>query len=126
MKMILSTLTSAQSVVITEKSANGALHIVKRIHINGGANVADRKTLITPQGVVTELTDEDYALLITTDFYKRQERAGFLRPVESKDAAEDTKKAGMKKRDKSSQKTEADYKDSDVKVKTGKPKDDED
>lgn len=126
MKMILSTLTSAQNVAITKKAANGAIQIVKRIHINGGANVADRRTLITPQGIVTELSDEDYNLLISTDFYKRQEKAGFLRPVESKDAAEDTKKAGMKRKDKSSQKTEADYEGTGVKVRTGKPKDDED
>ena len=60
MKLILSTLSSPQTVCITKKQGNGSLKIVKRIHINGGANVADRKTLLTPAGVVTELTDEDY------------------------------------------------------------------
>ena len=109
MKMILSTLTEPQTVAITKKADNGALVIVKRIHINGGANKIDRRTLVTPQGVVTELTDADFELLKQTDFYQRMEKRGHIRPVETKDAAEDTKKAGMKAKDKSAQKTEADY-----------------
>lgn len=109
MKLILSTLSSPQTVCITKKQGNGSLKIVKRIHINGGANVADRKTLLTPAGVVTELTDEDYEMLIASDFYKRQNAAGFLRPVETKAEAEEPTKKGMNKRDKSAQKTQADY-----------------
>ena len=109
MKLILSTLSSPQTVCITKKQGNGSLKIVKRIHINGGANVADRKTLLTPAGVVTELTDEDYELLIESDFYKRQNAAGFLRPVETKAEAEEPTKKGMNKRDKSAQKTKDDY-----------------
>jgi phage portal protein BeeE len=111
MKIVLSTLTSAQNVVITEKASNGALRIVKRIYLNGGANAIDKKTLVTPQGVVTELDDKDFELLKKTEFYKRQEKAGFLRVVEKKDEAEDPKKAGLKKGDKSKQKTEEDIKE---------------
>lgn len=114
MKIVLSTLTSAQNVVITEKASNGALRIVKRIHLNGGANVIDKKTLVTPQGVVTELDDKDFELLKKTEFYKRQEKAGYLRVVEKKDEAEDPKKAGLKKGDKSKQKTEKDIEETGV------------
>lgn len=109
MKMILSTLTEPQSVAITKKGDNGALVIVKRIHINGGANKIDRRTLVTPQGVVTELTDADFELLKQTDFYQRMEKRGHIRPVETKETAEDPAKAGMASKDNSAQKTEADY-----------------
>lgn len=109
MKMILSTLTEPQSVAITKKADNGALVIVKRIHINGGANKIDRRTLVTPQGVVTELTDEDFELLKQTDFYQRMEKRGHIRPVETKEAAEEPAKAGMAAKDNSAQKTGEDY-----------------
>ena len=109
MKLILSTLTAPQTVVLTKKTDNGSLVVVKTIEIKGGANVIDRKTLATPEGVVTELSDADYELLKQTAFYKRMASKGHLRPVETRSAAEDTKKAGMKKKDKSAQKTEADF-----------------
>lgn len=123
MKLILSTLSAPQSVCLTTKVPSGAQRIVKRITINGGANVIDRKTLLTPQGVVTEMADKDFDLLKETKFWKRQEKAGYLRVVETKDAAEDTKKAGLKTKDRSSQKTEKDF-SADAKPKTGKPSDD--
>ena len=62
-----------------------------------------------PCVIYTELTDEDYELLIESDFYKRQNAAGFLRPVETKAEAEEPTKKGMNKRDKSAQKTKDDY-----------------
>ena len=127
MKLILSTLSAAQNVAITKKGVNGALEIVKTIHINGGANVANRKTLVTPYGVVTELSDDDFKALTETDFYKRMEKRGHIRPVETKDDADDPKKKGMNKGDKGAQLTPEDYeaqgKDA---PKTGKPQDDED
>ena len=115
MKMILSTLTAPQNVVLTRKTDNGALEIVKTIALNGGANVIDRRTLVTPQGVITELSDDDFDLLEQTAFYKRMKSRGFLRPVEAKETAEDTKKAGMEKKDNSAQKTEEDFPDEETK-----------
>ena len=109
MKLILSTLTSPQSVCITSNTASGALVVSKRITINGGANAIDRRTLNTPEGVVTELTDEDYDALIQTDFYKRMESRGYLRKVSTKSAGENTKRAGMKEKDKSAQKVKSDF-----------------
>lgn len=109
MKLILSTLSAPQKVCLTKKSDNGATVIVKEITIKGGANVIDKRSLMTPQGIVTELTDEDFALLKQTRFYQRMEARGHIRPVETKEQAEDTKKAGMKKKDKGAQKTEKDF-----------------
>lgn len=126
MKLILSTLTSPQDVSFTRTRPNGSLEVYKEIHINGGANVADRKTFVTPQGVITELSDEDFDLLTNCEWYKRQEKGGFIRPVEAASDADDPKKKGMKRRDKSAQKTEADYGENGVKVQTGKPSEDAD
>lgn len=115
MKMILSTLTAPQDVVLTRKTESGALEIVKTITLKGGANVIDRHTLITPQGVITELSDDDFDLLEHTAFYKRMKSRGFLRPVEAKETAEDTQKAGMERKDNSAQKTEEDFPDEETK-----------
>lgn len=126
MKLILSTLTSPQVVSFTRKRPNGSLEVYKKIRINGGANVADRKTFVTPQGVITELSDADFDLLTHCEWYKRQEKGGFIRPVEAASDADDPKKKGMKRRDKSAQKTDKDYGANGVKVHTGKPSDDAD
>lgn len=124
MKLILSTLSSPNRLVFTQNRANGSKEVVKSILINGGANVVDKRTMITPAGVITELTDEEYAMVISSAWYKRQNAGGFVRPVESKSEAEEPKKKGMKSKDNSAQKTDSDYGVNNVKVKTGKPSDD--
>jgi hypothetical protein len=43
------------------------------------------------------------------------ESRGYLRPVEAKETAEDTKKAGMERKDNSAQKTEEDFPDEETK-----------
>lgn len=124
MKMILSTLSQPNELVFTQDNPNGSKRIVKRILIKGGANVVDRKTMVTPAGVITELNDKDYELVINSPWFKRQEKAGFVRPVEDASSADNPKKKGMKSKDKSSQKTEKDYEKDGLKVHTGKPSDD--
>lgn len=113
MKQILSTLSAPNAVCITRKLPNGNKAIVKRIIVKGGANVADKKTLVTPRGVITELQDADFDILKGTDWFKRMESRGFVRVVETKSAAEDPEKAGMKKKDKAAQKTKKDIADAD-------------
>ena len=73
MKMILSTLTAPQDVVLTRKTESGALEIVKTITLKGGANVIDRHTLVTPQGVITELSDADFDLLKQTGYLREEQ-----------------------------------------------------
>lgn len=125
MKLICSTLTAPQSICLNKKLQNGTLQVTKRININGGANVGDKRTLLTPHGVVTELSDEDYKLLIETEWYKRMEKRGFVRPVETKDEAEDPSKKGMTDKDKSAQVTKDDYKKTGNKAKLVEPKEDD-
>lgn len=125
MKLILSTLSAPAKLVFTVKQSNGKLSVGKTILIKGGANVIDRKTLATPLGVVTELNDKDYELVINSDWYKRQNKAGFVRPVEKKDDADEPTKKGMNSKDNSAQKTEADYKDKKIKPKSNKEADED-
>jgi len=44
---------------------------VKVIHVNGGANVRDKNSIFTPVGAVTEVSDEDYALLLKDPTFKQ-------------------------------------------------------
>ena len=59
MVYIFSTLTGGQDYCLYERIVNGNVILKKKISINGGANVANKK-LYTPKGVVTSVSDEDY------------------------------------------------------------------
>lgn len=61
---IYSTLSASTQYVTYRKNDSREMAIAeKRITIKGGANVAS-KNLITPRGVVTTVSDEDYAELM--------------------------------------------------------------
>lgn len=47
--------------------------------INGGSGVIDRRTLITPQGVATEVTDEAYEKLLMIPDFVNDVKKGFLK-----------------------------------------------
>lgn len=78
---------------------------LKRIVIKGGANVADRRTLATPTGIVTEVSDEDLALLKRNPAFLRHVEHGFLKVYDSQNLNTD----GMQKTDKAAQLRDADY-----------------
>lgn len=108
MKIICSTLSAPHSICITQKMPNGQLKVVKKILVNGGANVCNKRTLLTPYGVTTELEDKDFEQLKETDWYKRMEKRGFVRVVDHKDAAEDPESIGMESADNGKQMNEDD------------------
>lgn len=98
---IYSTLTSAQRY----KTKLGV------VEINGGANLATRRTLDTPRGVVTEITEEQYAAL-------KSDSLSFGNHIENGFVTADTKKADANKvagnlagKDKSAQRTTSELKD---------------
>lgn len=90
------------------KKNPGGINIVdKTISIKGGSDVVDKKTLITPMGVVTELSKDDFDLLKTHPVFKTHLENGYITIKDNEKAAE---KAGEKLEiDKSSQITEEDY-----------------
>jgi DNA-nicking Smr family endonuclease len=71
------------SYTVYEMSPAGMQVPVKEVIINGGANIAN-KSLFTPYGVVTSISDEEAELLQNNYVFKRQQEAGFIR-IEKKE-----------------------------------------
>lgn len=64
--------------IYTEGKQNQAT-IIKKIIVYGTANVANPTSLLTPQGMVTELSDEDVALLKKSAAFQRHVEKGFMK-----------------------------------------------
>lgn len=70
MPYLYSTLSCSQRYVKYAPAVAGGVPREERsVFVAGGANVAN-KNLITPRGVVTEVTDEELALLRENDLFK--------------------------------------------------------
>lgn len=108
MAYILSSLTNDQLYTQWIKNGN-VLSVGKQILIYGGANVSNRKTLITPNGVSTEVSDEDLAILKTIPCFIDHLEKGYLKIMNvSKYKAQDEAEK-MDNKDKSAQVTPEDY-----------------
>jgi len=113
MPFVLSTLSNAQNYTIYRKTQNkpgvrdqGPRVVVGQVKINGGANIAN-KALVTPKGVVTEVTaDQLKTLEACTSFQKHKDR-GFI-TVLDKDPRHEVEKVAkdMTEKDKSAPLTE--------------------
>lgn len=99
MPYIFSTLTNSLNVCAYEAPQGGTPRRVRSVLVNGGANVAD-KHLITPQGVVTEVSDEDLAFLKQNKMFNRMVERGFVK-IEAKEAKVEKVVADMTSRDES-------------------------
>ena len=80
---------------------------VKEIIIKGRANVVDPRTLITPTGAVTEVSDADLELLKKSSAFQRHVARGFMRVMTESEL--NTK--DMQKRDNSAQLQDSEYAD---------------
>lgn len=81
--------------------------VLKEIRINGTANVINPHTLMTPTGAVTEISDEDLALLKKSAAFQRHVAHGFMKVMES--PILDTK--DLQKRDRSAQILDSEFAD---------------
>lgn len=103
--------TLATDVRYTEWSApieKGALPIEGRsVHVKGGTGVANDR-IVTPQGVCTEVEDEDVALLERNEVFKMHKANGFV-TIQKKKADPEKVASDMTTRDNSAPKTESDY-----------------
>ena len=79
-----------------------------KISIKGGNGVMERHTLVTPDGVITQITDEQAELLKNNELFKKHERRGYIRIVGSASAAEKVGKE-IEKEDNSAQLTAEDF-----------------
>ena len=75
--------------------------------IKGGANVADGN-FVTPEGVVTEISEEDLAHCMANPVFKLHMENGFIK-VDKKDQKIEKAVSDMVKRDESAPLTEDDY-----------------
>lgn len=78
MNYVYSTATCDTAYGIWVKGGNDLPIRTRAIVIKGGAGVAS-KNLITPRGVVTEVSDEDLAQLEKDEAFQRHVERGFIR-----------------------------------------------
>ncbi len=109
MPYIISTLAAGVDYVTYAKQRNGKPVPQGTILVKGGANVADKRTLMTEAGVVTEVTAKELEQLRNNPIFIDQEEGGYLKVVDKKPDPE--KAAASLEKDASAQITDSDYTD---------------
>ena len=104
---ITSKMASAVDYVFYKQGANKINFEDEVIHVNGGADVINKRTLETPSGAVTELTSEQYDKLKNHPLFKTHVENGFISVCGNEKEAQKADKDLNK--DKSSQITPDDY-----------------
>lgn len=84
MPYIASTLSNSQDINLY--GGITGTDILKTIHINGGHGLMNRH-LVTLDGVITHVSDEDLALLLKNDQVQYWINKGFLKVTDQKDPA---------------------------------------
>ena len=79
---------------------------IKDIVIKGRANVVDPKTLVTPNGAVTEISDADLELLKKNKHFQRHVTHGFMKVITNQS---EFNKEGLNPRDGSAQLQDDEY-----------------
>lgn len=114
MPQIISTLTAGQNYHIYETGKDSNLNVIKKtIAIKGGANNARRggeSGVITPQGVITEVSEDDLALLMKDENFKLHLDGGHLKVSNEKVKVSKAVK-DMKDKDESAPLVDKDFKE---------------
>ena len=101
---IISTASAPMQYCIYEQGKGNNPKVVRKIRINGYANVKDpnsSRNVIMPRCAITEITDEEWELLQKNSSFKYHQEKGFVR--HSDVHTEKIVDQGMTKRDKSAQ-----------------------
>lgn len=107
MAYITSKLAGGVDYAFYEPAANGLNKVVDTISISGGAGVIDKRTLVTPEGVVTFIEDDRLEKLKSHPLFQEHLENGYVTIKDSEKAAN---KAGEElEEDKSSQIKPEDY-----------------
>lgn len=118
MPYIFSTLTGGQEYT-GYASGGGDIPVAERkVFVAGGSNLPDKR-LITPIGVMTEVSDEDFSWLQENEVFKMHRANGFI-TVRDKEAAPEKVATEMETRDQSAPLVEADFEEGEAPV-TNKP-----
>ena len=106
---VYSTLTSPQLYTSYTPGVEGGLpQVAYEVRIEGGSNVAN-KHFVTPRGVVTKITEEDYLHLQENSQFKRHEKNGFITVRNDNVDPEVAVAKGMNQKDDSAPVTPNDY-----------------
>jgi hypothetical protein len=105
---LLSTLTASQRYVVWKSGGADLPTEEHSIFVAGGANVPGKR-LITPRGVVTKITDDDYAILKENAAFVTHVANGFITVSKSKPADPDEAAAGQAAKDGAAPLTESDF-----------------
>lgn len=108
---IVSRASQDNEYVFWGSTTNGMRTVKKSILIKGGANVMDKTTMTTPNGVVTEISDEDWEALKEHTAFKRHVDAGFMEVMQEEKKARESSKKKSSKKDGSAQLTPKDFED---------------
>lgn len=109
-KYIMSKMTSNVNYTIYAKAPSGLPVVKQIITVRGGADVIDKKTLVTPEGVLTVISDDEYNKLQLNPIFRRHLERGMISVSSNESNAEKTSKELSK--DSSAQLTPKDYKKS--------------
>lgn len=84
MPNVISTMTASVQYNVYEKTPSGDNRIVRSVIIAGGANAAN-KHFITPEGVMTEVTQDELENVLMKDpMFKVHMDGGFIKVIRSK------------------------------------------
>jgi hypothetical protein len=95
--------------MVNEKQLTTLPEIGRVVTIKGGANVMDRRDFVTPQGVVTKVTDDELEFLKHDEVFNMHLDSGCL-TVMKQDKPIENRVKDMKKGDQSAPLTPAYYK----------------
>ena len=102
--------TALNFVQYNDAPANTIPKVLRSVTIKGGANVAQPKTFITPNGVLTRITQDDFDFLMKDEKFIDFMAKGFMSII-SDDADVEQAARDMVKKDRSAPRTAADYGD---------------
>lgn len=102
--------TSLSFVEFSKLEKNRHPKIVRKVTIRGGANVPQKRTILTPKGIPTLISDNDLDFLMVDPNFQKFVKRGFL-TVGSDERDMPAALAGMQAGDKSQPKVGADFKD---------------
>lgn len=108
---VFSTLTCDNDYASWVKGGGDLQTIERIVRIKGGAGVANDR-IVTPRGVMTEIEEEDIAVLEQNEVFKLHQKNGFVQ-IERKSADPEKVAADMASRDGSAPLTPGDYQTND-------------
>ncbi len=109
MPYVYSTITNSTTYCEYRKTAPESLGVIqKKVIIQGGHGVAIPKTIMTPRGVPTEVSDADLEFLLQNSAFQRHMKAGFV-SVDKKEVKPEKKITDMNLKDGSQPLTPKDF-----------------